>query len=294
MKAVSTVSIAVILGIALVATSGCATRSASSGKQLLIDGQTLASLLPESQRRHIRNSIPKRYRGDALVAQALGRLLDEHQQAAVDASNAYLAKLDGRNPHLDGWLVVRENGTQKVLFITRHNGTPYVAATARDMRKDGARIEVMKTPRTLNPGETALWKARTLAFQAKMKACSKQYNPVVVPVTAAGVNEIFVYLLPLAPSNRIMLGGYYRVRINAQGTRILDTHAFTHACLEMRNRPGAVGASVTEVQSPTPTAPQVYANLRYKLPVFVTTTGNNLRWKIEQGRISLLSKPARQ
>lgn len=292
MKAVSTVSIAAVLVIALAATSGCATQSASPGKQLLIDGQTLASLLPKSQRRQIRDSIPERYLSDALVAQAMGQLLDKHQQLAVEASNAYLAKLGKRSPKLDGWLVVRENGVQKVLFITLRGGTPYIVATASDVRKNGARIRALKTPRMLDTTETALWKARTLAFEAKMKPCSKQYHPVVVPVTAAGVNEIFVYLLPLAPAGRIVLGGYYRIRINAQGTRILGTHAFTHACLEMERRPGAVGAGVTEVQSPTPTAPQVYANLRYQLPVFVTTTGNQLRWKIAQGRISLLSKSA--
>jgi hypothetical protein len=292
MKAASTVSIAVVLGIALAVTPGCATQSTPSGKQLLIDGRTLASLLPDSQRQQIRNTIPGDYQGDALIAQAMGQLLDEHQRIAVAASNAYLARLGDRRPQLAGWLVVRERGAQEVLFITRINGTPYVAAIARDVKKDAASITILDTPRALDSGETALWRARSLAFRAKMKACSKQYSPVVIPVTAAGMNEIYVYLLPLAPAGKIVLGGYYRVRINAQGTRILDTHAFTHACLEMERRPGAVGAGVTEMQSPTPTAPQVYANLRYNLPVFVTTTANRLRWKIAQGRISLLSKPA--
>ena len=224
---------------------------------------------------------------------AMGRLLDDHQQIAVRATNAYLAKVGKHRPHLDGWLVVRKNGAEEVLFITRRDTTtPYIAAIASHVRKEGARIKILKRPRTLDAGETALWKARTLAFQAKMKPCSKQYQPVVLPVTAAGVKEIFVYLLPLAPAGKIVLGGYYRVRINAQGTRILDTHAYTHACLEVERRPKAIGAGVTELESPTPTAPQVYANLRFNLPIYVKTTGNDLRWKIEQGRITLLSKPA--
>ena len=292
MKAVFTFTVAVALGLALSLASGCASQPASSGNRLLIDGQALPSLLTAAQRRQIKNTIPERYQGDALVAQAVGRLLDNHQQIAVRATDAFLAKVGKHRPHLDGWLVVRKSGAEKVLFITRHNATPYIAAIASNVGKDGTRIEILKRPRTLDAGETALWKARTLAFQAKMKPCSKQYQPVVLPVTAAGVREILVYLLPLAPAGKIVLGGYYRVRINAQGTRILDTHAYTHACLEVERRPKAIGAGVTELESPTPTAPQVYANLRYNLPVYVTTTGNHLRWKIERGRITLLSKPS--
>ena len=292
MKAALTFTVAAALGLALSLASGCASQPASSGNRLLIDGQALPSLLTASQRRQIKNTIPERYQGDALIAQAVGRLLDNHQQIAVRATDAFLAKVGKHRPQLDGWLVVRKGGAEKVLFITMHNATPYIAAIASNVSKDGTRIEILKRLRTLDAGETALWKARTLAFQAKMKPCSKQYQPVVLPVTAAGVKEIFVYLLPLAPAGKIVLGGYYRVRISAQGTRILDTHAYTHACLEVERRPKAIGAGVTELESPTPTAPQVYANLRYNLPVYVTTTGNHLRWKIERGRITLMSKPS--
>ena len=291
MKSVLTFTAAAALGFALLLASGCASQPTSAGKQLLIDGQALSSLLPAQQRRQIKNTIPERYQGDALIAQAMGQLLDDHQQIAVDATNAYLAQTGEKRPHLAGWLVVRRHGAEEVLFITRHDSTPYVAAIASNVRKNNARIKVLGKPRMLDAEEMALWKARTLAFQAKMQSCSKQYHPVVLPVTAAGVNEIYVYLLPLAPADKIVLGGYYRVRINAQGTRILNTHAYTHACLEIGRRPQAIGAGVTEMESPTPTAPQVYASLRYNLPVYVTTTGNHLRWKIDQGHISLLSRP---
>ena len=208
MKAVFTFSAAAALGLALSLSSGCASQSASSGRQLLIDGQTLSSLLPAQQRRQIKNTIPERYQGDALIAQAMGQLLDDHQQIAVDATNAYLAKTGKQRPHLAGWLVVRKPGAEKGLFTTRHNGTPYVAAIASNIRKNTARIKMLETPRMLDAGETALWKARTLAFQAKMKSCSKQYHPIVLPVTAAGAREIYVYLLPLAPAGKIVLGGY--------------------------------------------------------------------------------------
>ncbi len=293
MKAVFTFTAAAALGLALILASGCASPNAASGKQLLIDGQPLTSLLPARQRREIKNAIPERYQGAALIAQAMGHLLDTHQQLAVDATNAYLAKVGRHHPHLDGWLVVRGSGRERVLFITRQDSMPQVAAVATNVSRGGARIKVLKTPRKLDREESALWHARTLAFQAKMKPCSNHYHPVVLPVTAAGVKEIFVYLLPLAPADKIVLGGYYRVRINARGTRILDTHAYTHACLEVERRPKAIGAGVTELESPTPTAPQVYANLRYDLPVYVSTAQNHLRWKIEHGRISLLKQSSR-
>ena len=293
MKAVFAVSAATLLAAALAVTAGCATGPARSGKTLLIDGQPLSSLLPAAERHRVDTKIPGQYRGDVLIAQAIGGVLVRHQEAAVEASDAYLKSRGQNPPKLAGWLIIRRNGAPRVLFIARRHGAPRVVATASHIHGETATVKRLGSPRALTGEETALWKARALAFQAKMTPCSKEYHPVVIPVTAAGKKEIYVYLLPLAPRNKIMLGGYYRIEINAQGTQILDTHAYTHACLEVTRKPGAVGAGVTEVKSPAPTAPQVYANLRYHLPIYVTTVQNHRRWKIERGRITLLEKTPR-
>lgn len=290
MKAVFAVCATTLLAAALALTAGCASRPARPANKLLIDGQPLSKLLPAAERHQVDNEIPGQYRGDVMIAQVIGHVLVRHQKVAVEASDAYLDNAGKNPPKLAGWLMIHRDGGLRVLFIAHIHGTPRVVATASHIHGKTAAIKRLGSPRALTREESALWKARTLAFHAKMTPCSKEYHPVVIPVTAAGKKEIYVYLLPLAPSNRIMLGGYYRIKINAQGTQILDTHAYTHACLEVARKPGAIGAGVTEIKSPAPTAPQVYANLRYRLPIYVTTVQNHRRWKIERGRISLLGK----
>lgn len=287
MKPVSRGIAALFLAAAALA-GGCASQPASTGNRLLIDGQPLEALLPASRREAIQKRIPAGYRGSVIISEAMGRVIEAHQRIAVDASNAYLKKAGKDHPKLAGWLVVRHGGGLKVLFISEPNGRPRVVATARDVHSGAADIRELSSPRALDEQESALWRARGMAFKADIRACSPHYLPVVIPVVATGTRQIYVYLLPLGKADEIMLGGYYRIKINAAATRIVDTHGFTRACLKVRRNPKAIGAAVTETESPTPTAPQVYANLRYGLDLYVNTVGNHLRWKIADGKITVL------
>lgn len=281
-------SLATLTLAAVVLSAGCASRAPQTKNALLIDGQTLNSLLPAGERQAIDKRIPASYRGSVLIAQAIGRILATHQKVAVEASDAYLAQADKNGPKLAGWLVTRHAAGLEVLFIATDNGQPRIVATARDVKAHSANVTQLESPRPLDAEQAAMWRARGLAFQADMQACSRHYHPVVFPVSAAGSKQIYVYLLPLAPAGEIMLGGYYRIKINAEATRIVDSHGFTRRCLQVRRNPKAIGAGVTEDESLTPTPPQVYANLRYGLPIYVKTTKNHLKWKIADGRISLI------
>jgi hypothetical protein len=271
--------------------AGCASKPPAAATALVIGGQTLDSLIPAAERTRIERTFPAAYRGNILIAEGMGKTIYRRQQLAVRAGNAYRAQPKTRHSKLAGWLVIRNNGALEVLFIAKRNKRPHLVATASGTAPE---IETVDPPRRLTTQEAALWRARALAFTARIGRCSHSYLPVAFPVKAAGEKRIFVYLLPLAPANTMMLGGYYRIRISADGTRILDTHSYTRSCLKMKRNPKAMGIAVTENESPTPTAPQVYANLRYGLPVYVSTTQNHRQWKIEQGRISPLETPSRQ
>ncbi|MGA7965987.1 MAG: hypothetical protein WCB49_08895 [Gammaproteobacteria bacterium] len=293
MKRFSTIG-GFLLGATACLIAGCASKPpAATQAKLLIGGQSLDALIPAAERSRIAGAFQAPYRGNILIAQAMGTIIEQRQQLAVRASNAYMTQPKAQLSRVSGWLITRKNGTPEVLFIDAHSKTLRVVAIAKDVGNSTPHLETLDPPRALTGKETSLWTARALAFTAKITPCSHSYQPVVIPVEAAGKKQIFVFLLPLAPAKTMMLGGYYRVKINADGTRILDTHTYTRSCLKMHRNPKAVGIAVTENESPTPTAPQVYASLRYDLPVYVTTTRNHRQWKIEQGHISL-SKTATQ
>ncbi len=279
----------VIAMVSLVA--GCASKPPTTAAKLIIGGKSLDSLIPAAERTRIDHTFPPTYQGNILIAEGMGKTIYRRQQLAVRAGNAYRAQPKTRRSKLAGWLVIRHHGALEVLFIAERNKLPHLVATASGTAPD---IETVNPPRRLTAQEAALWRARALAFTARIGHCSRSYLPVAFPVKAAGEKRIFVYLLPLAPANTMMLGGYYRIRIGTDGTRILDTHGYTQSCLAMKRNPKAVGIAVTENESPTPTAPQVYANLRYGFPIYVSTTQNHQQWKIEQGRISPLKTPPRR
>lgn len=290
--------LSIIKGSGLVAilclVAACASKPAANApaSRLLIGGQSIDALIPAAERNRIDTAIQPGYRGSILIAQAMGTEIAWRQRLAVDASDVYMAQAEDRRAKLAGWLVVRTKGTPEVLFISEHGHKPSIVAVARSTgRKSKPRLQTLASPRALDGSEMAMWKARKLAFTAKITPCSSRYHPVVIPVVAAGKKQLYVYLLPLAPAGTMMLGGYYRIKINAAGTKILDTHGYTRACLKMHGNPKAVGIAVTENESPTPTAPQVYANLRYGLPVYVTTSKNNRQWAIRKGKIAPLKKP---
>lgn len=282
---------------ALSLTAGCASKPQTGGEgSLLIGGQSIKALIPASERERIDGAFQPGYRGNLLIAEAMGAEIAQRQRLAVNASHVYMAQSEAQRVQLAGWLVTRKSGEIAVLFIAKDDDkAPRVVAVAHaTMDQAKPRLDTLRSPRPLSDEETALWQARGLAFSAKISPCTRSYHPVVIPVVAAGKKQIFVYLLPLAPAGTMMLGGYYRIKTNARGTQILDTHGYTRACLKMHRKPKAVGIAVTENESPTPTAPQVYANLRYGLPVYVTTSKNDLQWEIKQGRISSLKNPVRQ
>ncbi|MGH8126976.1 MAG: hypothetical protein ACRETC_01225 [Gammaproteobacteria bacterium] len=275
--------------------AGCASKpSATTQAKLLIGGQSINALIPARERNRIDRAFQPAYVGNILIAQALGTVIQQRQHLAVRASNVYMSQPKARRSAVSGWLVTRKNGALQVLFINERGKTLRIVAVAKSAGNSTPHLDTLNPPRALTSKETALWRARALAFTAKIKPCSDNYQPVVIPVDAAGKRQIFVFLLPLAPANKMMLGGYYLIKIDAAGTRILDTHSYTRSCLEMHRNPKAVGVAVTENKSPTPTATQVYANLRYGLPVYVTTAGNHRQWKIKQGQISSLKKSAPQ
>lgn len=275
--------------------AGCAGPRASttslgtaSGAPLKIDDLRPAAILSQKELSRISKKIPAEFRGDVIAAESLGRIVYAHERLAATA--AALVAPGGHASFASapaGWVTERTHDGLRVAFVVKSDDSLRVAAEVTQKNGESKpQVRRFQEPRALTPTESLLWHARQLAFTAPIKPCSSQYNPVVVPLEARGKNLFYVFLLPVAADANVMFfGGYYRITISSDATRILDTHAFTHSCIQLRRNPKAVAAGLTEVISDSPTTPQVYASLAYEIPVEVATSDNGILWKIKDGAI---------
>ncbi|MGH8274964.1 MAG: hypothetical protein ACRES9_12075 [Gammaproteobacteria bacterium] len=286
------------LGLAVILTAllaGCAgTPPANSGMKapLLIAGLPPKAILPQTELARIAHDIPAKHRQKVIRAEAFGRLVYTRDQLAEQAGRRIAPS--GQSPFdypPAGWVTERTRAGLRLSFIVKEQNKIGVAAEVT-RTNGGLKVHRFSTPRPLIPEEIALWKARQVAYSSQFKPCSKRYNPVIVPVRIKGESFIYVFLLPASANpDTVYLGGYHRIVVTPDGKAVLEDHAFTHGCITLRRNAKSVAAKVTEIVSNTPTAPQVYASLRYDLPVRVETVNNKLSWRIKNGHISLAKQP---
>lgn len=273
--------------------SACAGTSAPSegGPPLLISGRSPQVILSAREISRIYENMPAKFHDAIVRAEAFGRTVYAHDRLADEAGSLVAP---GGHPAFGeppaGWLTERTSAGPTVNFLVNRQNTLAVAAAVT--RAHGQlQMRQFTPPRNLSPQEMILWQARQLAYTAKFKACSQHYDPVVIPARVGGVDLIYVYLLPAsADPTTIYLGGYQRITIGPDGDQILEEHAFTHSCVTLHRNAKTEGVRVTELVSDSPTSVQVYASLRYGLPVYVETASNGLDWKVEDGRITLVKK----
>lgn len=290
-RAFSFASTACIATVGLALLGGCAgTPTPSRTVPLLIDGQTPRAILGEREMDRIGKQIPDSYRQNVEQAEAFGRTIHAYQKLARDAGK--LVAPDGRSPFsypAAGWVTEHTPKGLRLSFIVKEKDKIGIAAQVTRSRK-GLNRHHLSPPGALSSDQLALWEARNTAYEGHFKPCSRHYTPTVMSVSVAGTPFIYVFLLPVSTDrNTLYLGGYHRVTVSPDGRTDLENHAFTHGCITLHRRNKDAVARVTETVSNSPTAPQVYASLRYHLPIRVKTQGNGLDWRVKNGRITLLS-----
>jgi hypothetical protein len=271
---------------------GCAGAPQSSRvKPLLIDGQTPQAILGGKEMARINKRIPEAYRRDVARAEAFGRTIHAYYKLAHDAGK--LVAPGGRSPFsypAAGWVTEHTSKGLRFSFIVKKKDKIGIAAQVTRGR-EGLDVHRLSPPGALNSDQLALWQARNTAYEGHFKPCSRNYAPTVMPVSAKGNPFIYVFLLPVGTNlNTLYLGGYHRVIVSPNGRTELENHAYTHDCITLHRRDKGAEARLTESVSDSPTAPQVFASLRYDLPIEVKTLGNGLSWQVKDGTISLLSK----
>lgn len=186
---------------------------------------------------------PNRAALDSITAR--GMALYRYDRAAWDASDALL-KLDPKPP--GGQYVVIKSGADWVVHfgnLSAARDTFYTFYVARKMPGDSAFV-VERTPSAAPDVADLLHRTRALATaRGAFGPVKRPYNHSEIP---AENGEWLVYLYPAQTvTTRWPLGGDERLRISADGGRILERHRMHNATIEtpVGSHPDSAGREST-------------------------------------------------
>jgi hypothetical protein len=230
-------------------------------------------------------------------ARRLGQLLYLYDKDAADASDAAEQFASGRgDPPVRGWIVDRDNGAATVTFFTEQGDEAFPvyrvhlrAATAAPVVERAATTELPTSE------QRSMWRARKTALSANVTRCSRAYNTVVLRGDAMKLPGWLVYLIPAtAEPGRVLVGGYYRVHVSAQGDKLLSVTPFSKSCLAIpapEAPPGAqaVGAYFNHLLSDAPTETHVFLSKLHRKPMYVATRRGV--WNVDGDTITFLGTP---
>jgi hypothetical protein len=140
---------------------------------------------------------------------------------------------------------------------------------------------------TASPEESAIFRARQLAFSSMKMVCSSMYNTAVFPNPQA--EGWLVYLLAATSDPYgFFVGGHHRVTVNLDGSLIIKSEPLSKSCLQLQCYPGMGDHAVTTFEA-TPNETHIFASLSIGKPLTVVTV-NGFVWHIRNGKVSAESK----
>ncbi|HEY5808772.1 MAG TPA: hypothetical protein VIT67_12425 [Povalibacter sp.] len=239
----------------------------------------------------------EQYAAEIADAEHFGELIYRHDQAAWLATDAVQQlRTDKR---VRGWITNEHKDGIVVSFVGTTSGDALhelyrVRLSAEGMLEGPA--DVVDPPRVLTAEEQAQFKARTTAATSSFERCSDRYNSVVLPAQREGKPTWIVYLLTgVTKAETLAVGGNFRFDVSGDGASVLESRAFTRACMEMSYAKdpdkGEIKMMVlTHLLDPVPTELHAFLSLTSGKSLVVLTTLNNLMWLVDHGRIQFLQK----
>ncbi|MFO0691771.1 MAG: hypothetical protein U0900_23955 [Myxococcota bacterium] len=151
-------------------------------------------------------------------------------------------------------------------------------------------VVVNEPEKTLSDREAAMWRARELArhfaIEKPVASCSDRYETVVLPESDRDDSDWLVYLIAMpADPNRFAVGGHHRIRISADGARIVEHFPLSKGCLSPEYDPDSPGFVVTHLVSSEPVETEVYLSLLHGIRLYVSIPEPKQLFSIENGRI---------
>jgi hypothetical protein len=213
--------------------------------------------------------------------ESLGRRMYESDRAAWVATDAALAAGAQQLP-VQGWITIPREDGWLVRFIGPCGSD---TCTLIDVHVDPAgHASAQPTGTPLLEDDLAEWQARQLAVESQFRRCTPTYNSVVLSDVRDEKPVWLVYLLAASRNeDEVVLGGHYRITVNANGTEILKSEPLSKSCLVAKRDPKSAGLMVTHVLDPEPIETHVFASLAYRTPLYVGTEKGT--FEVENGKI---------
>lgn len=240
-------------------------------------------------------AIPAELQPAVAAAEQTGRLLQRLDRAAWIATDVFgedrQASESRKSSH--GWITESIDTGTRVSFFDAKD--PPGRTYAVDIQSTGVVANArVATDTRFTDEELSLIRARQAALGQKFLACSPNYNSVVY----RDGDAIRVYLMPGTSQQGVFpAGGHHLFVYDATGRTLRSQRDFTRACIDLQQSPDKpmadgsrpAGMMITHLLDPVPTEIHVFISLNSDVPLYVGTIENRYLWKVEHGRISLIS-----
>ena len=216
---------------------------------------------------------------------ALGSSIFLQDRAAARATDALLARFDGKTPEgLIGWIALEEGEGQLVRFLVGDIETPRPGYDVL-VNKAGRASAVIETlGADLSEDHLTRFRARnTAASGIGQLRCAARYNAVVLDDPDS--DGWLVWLLAsTTDANKVPMGGHYRFHISADGRTIEKREQLSGGCLDLDRRQAqqggqTVGLMTNVIVAPQPLEVHVFLSLLNRLPIYVAA-GDRL-WSVQ-------------
>lgn len=241
--------------------------------------------------------LPAPLRADVARAEQVGEALYWHDRAAWIATDVlFAAHVLPDDRRVQGWLTHDEGaGRMRVDFVGEVDGTLRRLHAVELVPGEKGQHTSPTPPPPLDAADVAAFRARQRALAADFRACTRTYNPVVLPGALEGQDGWLVYLLAASPRREErVLGGHHRLLVTPDGARVEEQVELSRGCLTVEAPPTPEGTeeaalTVTHALSPAPNETHVFTSLRYEVPLYVLTQAG--MWKVDGKRIAYLGHP---
>ncbi len=227
--------------------------------------------------------IPPELQREAERARLIGLAIYEQDVASAMATDVLLAAgiLPG-DGSIRGWVTMPRGEGSLVLFVSQRDGVPSVTHEVALDPGESPLLKKVEPPRALEGEALARYRSRTTALSARFEACSRTYNPVVLPASGLGKEGWLVYLLAATTDPGVIVqGGHHRFVISPDGTRVLEQMAMSIGCRAGRPPADAVGLALTTPIADHPLETHVFISMQYGLLYGIATARNGRVWTLD-------------
>jgi hypothetical protein len=219
-------------------------------------------------------------------AGTFGLMLWNYDQAAWHGTDALLEDIKDPNAAgISGWVVTPvADGWQVTFYANEADRKIGIWSAVWTGSKIIKAAKLSGDDRVLSSAQARLIAARGAAPLDKLQSCSnKPFNTVVMPGDTADAPIRVYFLTPQTDANIVPLGGHNLIEM--KDGKAISQRQFTKSCIDLSRPPAKKGGStpqalmISHMLDPTPTEIHVFSVYAARLPIYVSTTQNNILWE---------------